>query len=94
MDVVSFTLALRRQYPVLPLIHTVKKPKLVQLTEPAHWLFLEVDETVTPKDLAIYTLIPMHFSQALERSQVAVNDSYSGAPLHMPTLTAAGTNVR
>jgi len=40
------------------------------------------------------SVIPMHFSQALDRSQVAVNDSYSGAPLHIPTLIAAGTNVR
>ena len=36
---------------------------------------------------------PTHLSQALALSHVQLSDSYSGAPEHMPTLTAAGMKV-
>jgi len=37
--------------------------------------------------------LPTDRSQALDRSQLCVNGSYSGDPLHMATLTGEGTNV-
>ncbi len=48
---------------------------------------------VQDKDFWKCLHIPTFFSQAFARSHVEVKGSYSGAPLHIPTLTAAGMNV-